>query len=264
MQGVDCVFHSAALKHVGICETSPEQAVMTNILGTQNLIDSAIQHRVSKFLFMSSDKAVNPTNVMGTSKLMAERIVIAGNLRDSDTKFSCTRFGNVLGSSGSVLPIFLKQIDSGGPITLTDKRMTRFIMTIRDAVMLVVKSMEQLVGGEIFITKMPVVKIADLATALIELKTQINVIQVTEVGASPGEKLYEELMTEQEMPWSVELDNFFMVKPMLGGIYQNIPEFDLDRKYPTCDRVYNSRNEIALTVLELKRYITSNDLLNAD
>jgi FlaA1/EpsC-like NDP-sugar epimerase len=166
MRGVDIVLHAAALKHVGLCEDSPAQAIATNIQGTQNVIDAAQQNGVERVIFTSSDKAVNPTNVMGTSKLMGERLMTAAaettangldnQARQGGTIFASTRFGNVLGSRGSVVPLFRRQVEAGGPITLTDRNMTRFIMTLKEAVRLVLESVWIARGGEVMITKMPV------------------------------------------------------------------------------------------------------------
>jgi len=165
MQGVQIVLHAAALKHVGLCEESPTQAVRTNIDGTQNVIEAAAENQVERVIFTSSDKAVNPTNVMGTSKLMGERLMTAMAMsnRSSDTIFASTRFGNVLGSRGSVVPLFEQQIANGGPVTLTSTEMTRFIMTLEDAAKLVLESAFQAEGGEVFVTKMPVARIEDIA-----------------------------------------------------------------------------------------------------
>ncbi|MCB0107427.1 MAG: polysaccharide biosynthesis protein, partial [Caldilineaceae bacterium] len=158
MRGIDIVLHSAALKHVILCEESPRDAIQSNILGVQNVIDAAMVNQVRRVLFTSSDKAVNPTNVMGTSKLMGERLMTAANAtrRGDFPIFASTRFGNVLGSRGSVIPLFKRQIEQGGPVTLTDERMTRFIMTLEEAVQLVMESTFLARGGEVFVTKMPV------------------------------------------------------------------------------------------------------------
>src|ERR1700731_2359007 len=170
MHGCELVLHAAAVKHVLLCEESPFSAIHANILGTQNIIDAAVGAGVERLLLMSTDKAVNPTNVMGTSKLMAERLVSAASARTRPGKqvFASTRFGNVLGSRGSVIPLFIRQIRAGGPITLTDPEMTRFIMTLDEAVRLVMDSLFLARGGEIFVTKMPVVRIGDLAEVMIE------------------------------------------------------------------------------------------------
>ena len=169
--GVNIVFHAAALKHVVLSERSPEQSVETNILGVQNVIAAANFNRVEKVIFTSSDKAVNPKNVMGTSKLMGERLMTAANSnkRGKGPIFASTRFGNVLGSSGSVFSVFHNQITKGGPVTLTNKNMTRFVMSIKEAVRLVIDSVLKAQGGEVFITKMPIIRIEDLATAMIKI-----------------------------------------------------------------------------------------------
>ena len=170
MAGIDIVFHTAAFKHVILCERSPFEAAQTNVMGVQNIILAAIANNVGRVIFTSSDKAVNPTSVMGTSKLMGERLMTAAisNHRSEGPIFASTRFGNVLGSRGSVIPIFREQIRKGGPITLTDESMTRFIMSIKEAIQLVIESAYIACGGEVFITKMPVIRIPDLAQAMIE------------------------------------------------------------------------------------------------
>ena len=243
----DIVFHLAALKHVSLCEVAPEQAVQTNILGTQNIVNLALKYSIEKVIFTSSDKAVNPTNVMGTSKLMAERIITSANANSSSTIFSSTRFGNVLGSSGSVVPIFTKQILDGVPITITDLNMTRFVMSVHEAVNLILKASEIALGGEVIITKMPVVKIRDLARSLNKIFMPDKDIQMIEIGVKPGEKLYEELMTEEEMPRSLELESFFIVKPAYTGFYSH-RSFDYEGIVNNhLTNPYHSGNETALT-----------------
>lgn len=229
MAGIDIVFHCAALKHVILCERSPEQAVQTNIQGVQNVIAAAQANSVEKVIFTSSDKAVNPTNVMGASKLMGERLMTAANSNKRGRRpiFASTRFGNVLGSNGSVIPIFHNQIAKGGPITLTHRDMTRFVMSIEESVKLVIDSALLAKGGEVFITKMPVVRIEDLAKAMVEeLAPRYGYapkdIQITEIGTKPGEKLYEELMSSEETRRALELKNYFCVLPAFRGIYHDI------------------------------------------
>ena len=229
MEDVDIVFHCAALKHVVLCERSPEQAVQTNIVGIQNIINASLNNSVEKVIFTSSDKAVNPTNVMGTTKLMGERMITAANSnkKGKGPIFASTRFGNVLGSNGSVIPIFYNQIMQGGPVTLTDNDMTRFVMSIGESVRLLLDSSVLAKGGEVFITKMPVVRIKDLATAMInELSYKHgydkNKIKILEIGCKPGEKLYEELMSSEETRRALELDRYFSVLPAFRGIYNNI------------------------------------------
>ena len=268
LSGVDIVFHSAALKHVILSERSPDQAVQTNITGVQNIIAAATENGVERVIFTSSDKAVNPTNVMGTSKLMGERLMTAANSskRDSGPIFASTRFGNVLGSRGSVIPIFHNQIASGGPVTLTDPDMTRFIMSIRDSVRLVIDSAELAQGGEVFITKMPVIRITDLAQAMIQaLAPRYSFdpakIETSIIGTKPGEKLYEELMSDEETRRSVELSRYFAVLPAFRGIYHDIP---YDYPHVVSQEVTNpyiSSREPAMPVDEIQALLERNNLL---
>jgi FlaA1/EpsC-like NDP-sugar epimerase len=268
MLGVDIVFHAAALKHVILCERSPEQAVLTNILGIQNIISAANASNVEKVIFTSSDKAVNPTNVMGTTKLMGERLMTAANSnkRDNGPIFASTRFGNVLGSSGSVIPIFYNQISQGGPVTLTHKEMTRFVMSIEQAVHLVLESSSQARGGEVFVTKMPVIRIMDLAQAMIEELAPLygynhKNIKIVEIGTKAGEKLYEELMSPEETRRAVEMTKYFSVLPAFRGIYH-----DIDYDYPdtisdTVTNPYVSADETILSVADIKKLLSSYKLL---
>ncbi|MFH0911707.1 MAG: polysaccharide biosynthesis protein [Planctomycetota bacterium] len=267
-RGVEAVFHAAALKHVLLCERSPFDAVQTNIMGVQNVVNAALENRVERVIFMSSDKAVNPTNVMGTSKLMGERLITAANSlkKDRKTLFASTRFGNVLGSRGSVLPVFFRQIREGGPVTLTDRRMTRFVMTVEESVRLVLDASELARGGEVFVTKMPVLRIEDLARVLIEtLAPRFGHdparIRVTEIGVKAGEKLYEELLSQEETRRALELKRMFVVLPAFRSVYEEI-----DYAYPetVSDRVaraYVSAEERALTAEELCRYLEENRVL---
>jgi FlaA1/EpsC-like NDP-sugar epimerase len=220
-RGVDIVFHGAGFKHVGTCERSPRDAVSVNVVGTQNVIDAARAAGVERVLFMSSDKAVNPTSVMGASKLLSERLVTAaaGGTGEA-TVFASTRFGNVLGSSGSVVPVFAGQIAAGGPITLTDERMNRFVMTPAEAIDLVLESVRLADGGEIVVPKMHAVRIVDLANVLIDrLATRFgwepDAIRIDTVGTLPGEKLYEELVSGEEAARTLELDGFYVILPAL-------------------------------------------------
>ena len=268
MAGMEIVLHSAALKHVILCEQSPRDAVQTNILGVQNVIDAALAQNVERVLFTSSDKAVNPTNVMGTSKLMGERLMTAANAhRQGDGPiFASTRFGNVLGSRGSVIPLFRRQIAAGGPLTLTDPAMTRFIMTLEAAVHLVMESTFMAQGGEVFVTKMPVARIADLADVMIEELAprhgyRPEQIEVRVVGSKAGEKLYEELMNDEETRRTVELPDYFVVLPAFKSVYQ-----DITYGYPAMGplgiaRPYNSVQEPALDRAALRRYLLDHHLL---
>lgn len=267
-KGIDIVFHAAALKHVILCERSPEQAVQTNILGIQNIISAATENGVERVIFTSSDKAVNPTNVMGTTKLMGERLMTAANShkRGDGPIFASTRFGNVLGSNGSVVPIFHNQIAQGGPITLTHPEMTRFVMSIKEAVKLVIASARMARGGEVFVTKMPVVRIADLAKAMIiELAPVYGYshddIGIKAIGAKPGEKLYEELMSPEETRRTLELRDYFAVLPAFRGIYHNIVYDYLHVVSENVTNPYVSAEETPLTIDEIRRFLIDNGLL---
>lgn len=268
MNGIDIVFHAAAYKHVILCERSPDQAVQTNILGVQNVIAAAIENKVERVIFTSSDKAVNPTNVMGTSKLMGERLMTAANSskRGEGPIFASTRFGNVLGSNGSVIPIFHNQIAKGGPVTLTDREMTRFVMSIEDAVSLVIESAEVAQGGEVFITKMPVVRIEDLAKAMIqELAVGYGFnperVELVEIGTKPGEKLYEELMSDEETRRSVELKDYFVVLPAFRGIYNDITYNYTGLMNENVDNPYISGDELPLQVSDIISFMHAANLL---
>ncbi len=267
-QGVDIVFHCAALKHVVLCERSPEQAVLSNVLGIQNVIHAALHNKVEKVIFTSSDKAVNPTNVMGTSKLMGERLMTAANssLKGEGPIFTSTRFGNVLGSSGSVVPVFHNQIAKGGPITLTDNDMTRFIMSIEDAVQLVIDSAVVAKGGEVLITKMPVVYIRDLAIAMIrELAPMYGhdeaSIEIKITGTKPGEKLYEELMSQEETRRALELENYYAILPAFRGLYRNISYEYSGILQDQIQTPYNSSEVGSLAVDQIRTFLTTHKLL---
>jgi UDP-N-acetylglucosamine 4,6-dehydratase len=262
IEDVDIVFHAAALKHVPLCEYNPFEAVKTNVLGTQNLIDVAMDEEVEKFITISTDKAVNPVNVMGATKLLAERLTVSANFYKGERKtaFSCVRFGNVLDTRGSVIPLFRNQIQNGGPLTVTDLNMTRFMMSIPKAVELVLKSAEMAKGGEIFIFKMPAIRIGDLATVTIEELAQkyghnSNEIEIEIIGRRAGEKMYEELMTEDEAENAYEDEEMFVVLPqtfdMTGELSYNLPDnFKKAQK-----REYSSKNVKLLTRKEVKAII---------
>ncbi len=269
MRGIDVVFHAAAFKHVILCERSPEQAVQTNIFGVQNVIEAALENDVGRVIFTSSDKAVNPTNVMGTSKLMGERLMTAANSHkhNNGPVFASTRFGNVLGSNGSVVPIFHNQIARGGPLTLTDPEMTRFVMSIEDSVRLVIDSAEIARGGEVFITKMPVVRIEDLALAMIQkLAPRYGYgpddIKIDVIGLKPGEKLYEELMSDEEMRRSLELSRYFAVLPAFRGVYHDIDYSFSDIQSDQVSNPYVSAREASLSVEEIVKLLEDNNLLD--
>ena len=268
MRGIDIVFHAAAFKHVLLCERSPFDAVQTNIIGVQNVIQAANAAGVDRVIFTSSDKAVNPTNVMGTSKLMGERLMTAANSNqvEKGTIFASTRFGNVLGSRGSVIPIFREQIKKGGPITLTDPDMTRFIMSIRQAVQLVIDSTRIARGGEVLVTKMPVIRIKDLAEVMRnELASRYGQepgsIDIKVIGNKPGEKLYEELMNVEETRRALELEKYYSILPAFRGIYAHTEYAYPDVKAKDINTPYNSANEAPLSKAQLKEFMNANALL---
>lgn len=269
MHSIDIVFHAAAFKHVILCERSPFEAVQTNILGVENIIKAALQNHVGKVIFTSSDKAVNPTSVMGTSKLMGERLMTAANSnqRKSGSIFASTRFGNVLGSRGSVIPIFQEQIKRGGPITITAMEMTRFIMSIQEAVRLVIDSAMIACGGEVFVTKMPVIRIEDLAKVMIDELAgnyghRPEDIQIKLIGIKPGEKLYEELMSHEEIRRSWELEKYFVIMPAFRALYRNI-EYDYSHiQSKECRNPYNSANVKTLDKDRIASFLKANDLLS--
>jgi len=220
VENIDFVFHAAALKHVPLCEYNPFEAVKTNVLGTQNVIEVSMEEEVDKLITISTDKAVNPINVMGATKLLAERLTISANYYAGfrKTAFSCVRFGNVLDSRGSVVPSFREQIIKGGPVTLTEANMTRFVMSIPKAVELVLKAADIARGGEIFIFKMPALRIGDLAEAMVdELAPQYGynpesiIVEIS--GKRAGEKIYEELLTADEAINASETEDMFIITP---------------------------------------------------
>lgn len=267
--GVDIVLHTAALKHVILCERAPFDAVQTNIIGVKNVIQAALHNDVERVIFTSSDKAVNPTNVMGTSKLMGERLITAANSLKMGrrTIFSSTRFGNVLGSRGSVIPIFARQIEAGGPVTLTDRQMTRFIMTLEESCRLVLSAAEKAHGGEVFVTKMPIIQISDLARIMVdEIAPQHGHnparMPISEIGAKPGEKLYEELMSDEETRRTVELSEMFAVMPAFRSVYEDIG-YDYDDIINTnVTDPYVSTPEKAMSLGDLRNFCFEHRLLD--
>ena len=246
---IDIIFHAAAYKHVPLCEYNPMDAVKTNVIGTQNIIDAAITCEVDKVILISTDKAVNPVNVMGATKLLAERLMISSNVYSGigGTKFSCVRFGNVLNSRGSVIPVFKKQIRNGGPVTITDKRMTRFIMHIHEAAKLILTAGSISDGGEIFILKMPSVTVPDLAEAMIEYYSpkygfDVEDIDIEIIGKRVGEKLHEELMTPEEVQCAEDNGELFIIR-------NEINEYHPDFVYNSSEIEQLSKNDI-LNILE--------------
>ena len=209
MAGVDYVFHAAALKQVPSCEFFPLEAVKTNILGTENVLEAAIQQKVKKVICLSTDKAVYPINAMGMTKAVMEKVMVARsrNVDEKDTILCGTRYGNVMASRGSVIPLFIEQINSGNPLTLTNPEMTRFMMTLDDAVDLVMYAFENGKQGDIFVQKAPAATIETLAKALLKIYNAENKIQ--KIGTRHGEKLYESLVSKEEMAHAMDLGDYY-------------------------------------------------------
>jgi UDP-N-acetylglucosamine 4,6-dehydratase/5-epimerase len=214
-ENTDYVYHLAALKHVPICEHQPYEALKTNIIGTQYVIESAIQNKVKKVIYISTDKSANPANFYGMTKAIGEKLIIHANLLESETKFVCVRGGNVLGTNGSVIHVFKDHINKKGQVGITDKRMTRFFLTLSDAIKLLFKATYESRGGEIFVMKMPTCKIIDLAEVLIEDSGKTDV-KMVELGIRPGEKLHELLLSEYESTTTVYYDEeYFVILPSI-------------------------------------------------
>ena len=208
MHGVDIVVHAAALKQVPTCEYNPMEAIKTNIMGTANVVEAALDAGVKKVMTISTDKAVNPVNLYGATKLAAEKLTVQSNAyaAGTATRYSCVRYGNVVGSRGSVVPLFLKQ-RAGGMVTITDERMTRFWLSLEQGVRFVMICIEQMEGGEVFVPKIPSTKVIDLANAIVP-DAKVNII-----GIRPGEKLHEVLVSEDEARSTVERETMFIIKP---------------------------------------------------
>jgi len=252
MHGIDIVFDLAALKHVPACEYNPFEAVKTNVLGTQNVIECAIENKVKKVIYASSDKAVSPTNTMGATKLLAERLIASADYwKGGNTPvFAAVRFGNVIGSRGSVVPLWEEQIKSKKEITITDQNMTRFMISTVSAVDLTIRACENAKGGEIFVLKMPVVRLGDLADTVIqkvcaELGIPVNEVNIRIIGLRPGEKMYEELMTEDEAEYVFEFEDMYAIKTLAGR-----------KANMTCKLMgYCSKDEIPCSVTDIMRLL---------
>jgi len=229
MRDVNVVFHLAALKHVPICEDHPQEAIKTNIMGTTNVVNAALENKVAKVIDVSTDKAVEPLNLYGMTKSVGERLMLQANDLGSTTQFVCIRGGNVMGSNGSVVPYFIEQIRSGGPVTITDLGMTRFFLTLEEAIGLLFKAAEHSIGGETFVMNMPACRIRDVAEVLMQ---SLGRVAVREIGAKPGEKLDEMLISHHEAPLARKFDdNYFVIlpfraSPVLLDHYQDSPRFE--------------------------------------
>lgn len=262
-RGVDYIFHAAALKQVPSCEFHPMEAVKTNILGTENVLEAAIQNQVKRVVCLSTDKAVYPINAMGISKAMMEKVMISKsrNLDPDKTVICGTRYGNVMASRGSVIPLFVNQIRAGSPLTITDPHMTRFMMTLSDAVDLVLYAFQNGKNGDLFVQKAPAATIETLAKALIELLGKpdhpINVI-----GTRHGEKLYEVLLSREEMVSAEDLGEYYRIPPDLRDL--NYGKYvDQGEKAISRAEDYNSHNTERLDVAGMKQLLLKLDFIRA-
>lgn len=251
VRGVDYIFHAAALKQVPSCEFFPMEAVKTNIIGTNNVLEAAIEEGVKNIVCLSTDKAAYPINAMGTSKAMMEKVIIAKarTLPAEKTTISCTRYGNVMCSRGSVIPLFIEQIKSGQPITITDPNMTRFLMSLEEAVDLVIYAFTHARPGDLFIRKAPACTIEDLAQAVKELFNPETVIKY--IGTRHGEKIYETLLTTEEKVKAEEQDEYFRVPVDARDLNYN-QYFSEGITEETDIEAYTSHNTRRLTVEEVK------------
>ena len=252
VRGVDYIYHAAALKQVPSCEFHPLEAVKTNVLGTENVLEAAIQNNVSRVVCLSTDKAVYPINAMGISKAMMEKVMVAKsrNLDDAKTVICGTRYGNVMASRGSVIPLFVDQIRTGKAITITDPTMTRFMMTLEDAVDLVLYAFEHGRNGEIFVQKAPAATIETLANALTSLMDVPN-HKITTIGTRHGEKLYEALLSREEMVAAQDLGGYYRIPPDLRDL--NYGKYVEQGEMQISEAVdYNSHNTARLDLEGMK------------
>ena len=255
MRGVDYVFHAAALKQVPSCEFYPMQAVQTNVIGTENVLNCAINAKVKKVIVLSTDKAVYPINAMGVSKAMMEKVVVAKsrNIDDEDTMISCTRYGNVMASRGSVIPLFIEQIRNGKDITITDPAMTRFMMSLDQAVELVLFAFEHGHNGDIFVQKSPAASIGLLAKTLTKLLNRPD-HKIKIIGTRHGEKLYEALLTREEMVHAVDMGDYFRVPADTRDLNYS-KYFEEGEEVVTQAHEYHSHNTTQLSENELRQLL---------
>ena len=262
-RGVDYIYHAAALKQVPSCEFHPMEAVKTNVLGTENVLEAAIQNKVKRIVCLSTDKAVYPINAMGISKAMMEKVIVAKsrNLEETETTICCTRYGNVMASRGSVIPLFVDQIRAGKQITITDPNMTRFMMTLDDAVDLVLYAFEHGENGDIFVQKAPAATIQVLAQALTELLC-VPKHPISVMGTRHGEKAFEALLSREEMAVAYDQGNYFRVPADQRDLnYAKYIE-NGDHKIKQFED-YNSNNTERLDVEGMKKLLLKLDFIRA-
>lgn len=252
MSGVDYVFHAAALKQVPSCEFFPLEATKTNVFGTQNVIDAAVKNKVDKVICLSTDKAAYPINAMGISKALMEKVAIAASRNANGTTVCLTRYGNVMASRGSVIPLFINQVKENQPLTVTDPNMTRFLMSLEDAVDLVLFAFEHGNPGDLFVNKAPAASIGDLAQAIKELAQADNEIKI--IGTRHGEKLFETLCTREEMLKAEDMGNFYRIPADNRDLNYAIYFTEGDEKIAAIED-YNSHNTERLDVEGVKRLI---------
>ncbi len=256
--GVDYIFHAAALKQVPSCEFFPMEAVRTNVIGTENVLTAAIDAGVKNIVCLSTDKAAYPVNAMGTSKAMMEKVIVAKSrtVDPAKTKICCTRYGNVMCSRGSVIPLWIDQIRAGKPITITEPTMTRFIMSLDEAVDLVLFAFEHGVSGDILVQKAPACTIETQAKAVIELFDKEQKTEIKIIGIRHGEKMYETLLTNEECAHAIDMGNFYRVPSDKRGLNYDkyFNKGDTERNTLT---EFNSNNTSLLTVEETKAKIAS-------
>jgi UDP-N-acetylglucosamine 4,6-dehydratase/5-epimerase len=263
MAGVDYVFHAAALKQVPSCEFYPMEAVRTNVLGTENVLNAAIAARVKRVVVLSTDKAVYPINAMGISKAMAEKLLVAKSraLPESGPVICATRYGNVMGSRGSVIPLFVAQIKGKQPLTVTDPSMTRFLMSLEDSVDLVLHAFEHGRQGDIFVQKAPACTVADLAAALVDLYESASAVRV--IGTRHGEKLYETLVSREERARSEDRDRYFRIRADDRDLNYNKYFIEGEQRISELDD-YTSHNTRRLGTHEIKGLLSKLDFIAGD
>ena len=261
LRGVDYVFHAAALKQVPSCEFHPMEAVNTNIIGTENVLEASVSCDVKKVICLSTDKAVYPINAMGISKAMMEKITIAKSRSAKNTIICLTRYGNVMASRGSVIPLFVKQIQLSNPISVTDPQMTRYMMTLDNAIDLVMFAFKNGKAGDIFVQKAPAVTIENLAKA-ISILMEVPKHPINIIGTRHGEKLYETLMSREENASSTDLGDYFKIAPDLRDLnYEKYIE-EGEKKISKSEE-YNSHNTTQLNINEMQKILTDSKLINS-
>jgi UDP-N-acetylglucosamine 4,6-dehydratase len=262
-RGVDYIFHAAALKQVPSCEFHPMEAVKTNVLGTDNLLEAAIQNKVKRVVCLSTDKAAYPVNAMGISKAMMEKVMVAKsrNLTSEQTIICGTRYGNVMASRGSVIPLFIEQIRANLPITITDPHMTRFMMSLEDAVDLVMYAFTHGNNGDIFVQKAPAATVETLVKSILDIMKKPS-HEVKVIGTRHGEKLYETLLTREEMTSSEDMANYFRVRPDMRDLNYSRYVDSGDKRINQIDD-YNSHNTERLDIEGMKKLLFSLDFIQA-